>query len=671
MKKFTYLIGAMLVSSTVHAQLFSDNFDAYTTGALGPQSTSWTTWSGTEGGTEDGTVSSAQANSGTKSIYFNSTASGGGPQDCVLDFGPLYNTGVFTFSADFYVNTGKSAYFNFQGSQTIGQTWALNVNMDTQGNLTIDDGITAELAMSSYTPASWFTLTIEANLSLGLWEAFIDGNSIGVWQNGVNALASLDLFPLQGSQFYVDDVSFDHQTYTLMNLNAAVAGFDIGGNIATQTVSPTVTILNAGTTAITSFDVTLDYNGIPVTQNITGQNIASLADYTVTFPGIVLAPGTNIASATITNINGGADDDITDNTASITVNPVVPAIGKMVVGEEGTGTWCQWCPRGAVYMDLFETEYPEFWAGIAVHNADPMTVTAYDAGMANLIGGYPSALVDRGTDVDPSGMGPDFYARLQTAPVAVIENGATWDAVNRILQVSVTADFQTAANNNFKIACVLTEDGVTGTGAGWSQSNAYAGGTNGVMGGYESLPNPVPAATMVYDHVARAISPSFGGYTNSFPATVNSGDIHTLNFTFNIPAGWDENSLHIIGLLIAPNGRIDNAGKATITEAVTNGFVSGTQVGAGVQEFDQVDATFQIYPNPASSYTSVLINLQKEADVSLKLIDMSGKTMSSRNFGSMNGASSVELNTSNLEAGVYVVELTVNNEKMVKRLIIE
>jgi hypothetical protein len=191
------------------------------------------------------------------------------------------------------------------------------------------------------------------------------------------------------------------------------------------------------------------------------------------------------------------------------------------------------------------------------------------------------------------------------------------------------------------------------------------------MGGYEALPNPVPAATMVYDHVARVISPSFGGYANSFPATVNSGDVHTLNFTFNIPAGWDENSLHIIGMLIDPNGRIDNAGKATITEAVANGYVSGTQVGAGVQELDQVDATFQIYPNPASSYTSVLINLEKEAEVSLKLIDMSGKTISSRNYGSMNGASTVDLNTSNLESGVYVVELTVNNEKMVKRLIIE
>lgn len=671
MKKFTYLIGALLLSSTVNAQLFSDNFDSYNTGALGPQSTSWSTWSGTEGGAEDGVVSTAQANSGPNSIYFNSNATGGGPQDCVLDFGPLYNSGVFTFQADFFVSIGKSAYFNFQGSQTIGQTWALNVNMDAQGTLTIDDGITAELAMASYTPANWFTLTIEANLSLGLWEAFIDGNSIGVWQNGVNSLASLDLFPLQGGQFYVDNVNFDHQTYTLMNLNAAVAGFDMGGNIATQTVSPTVTILNAGTTAITSFDVTLDYNGTPVTQNITGQNIASLADYTVTFPGIVLAAGSNIVTATVSNINGGADDDATDNVVSITVNPVVPAPGKMVVGEEGTGTWCQWCPRGTVYMDLFETEYTEFWAGIAVHNGDPMTVTDYDAGMAGLIGGYPSALVDRGTDVDPSGMGPDFYARLQTAPTAFIQNGATWDAVNRILQVSVSADFQAAANNNYKIACVLTEDGVTGTGAGWSQSNAYAGGSNGVMGGFESLPNPVPASQMTYNHVARVISPSFGGYANSFPATVNAGDVHTLNFTFNIPAGWDENSLHIIGMLIAPTGRIDNAGKATVAEAVANGYVSGTQVGAGVQELDQVDATFQIYPNPASSFTSVLINLNKEAEVSLKLIDLSGKMISSRNYGSMNGASTVDLNTSNLQSGVYVVELTVNNEKMVKRLIIE
>ena len=74
---------------------------------------------------------------------------------------------------------------------------------------------------------------------------------------------------------------------------------------------------------------------------------------------------------------------------------------------------------------------------------------------------------------------------------------------------------------------------------------------NGVMGGFETLGNPVPAAQMVYDHVARAIEPSFGGFANSFPATVNAGETHTVNGYFDIPAGWDENEIHIIGLLIA------------------------------------------------------------------------------------------------------------------------
>jgi hypothetical protein len=46
------------------------------------------------------------------------------------------------------------------------------------------------------------------------------------------------------------------------------------------------------------------------------------------------------------------------------------------------------------------------------------------------------------------------------------------------------------------------------------------------------LPNPVPAAQMVYNHVARAIQPSFEGFANSFPTTVNAGDAHVVNFLF-------------------------------------------------------------------------------------------------------------------------------------------
>lgn len=671
MKNKIILASALLVASSSYSQLFSDDFESYAAGSfLGPQSTSWSTWSGTEGGAEDVTITNNLASSGTNSIYLSSTASSGGPQDVVLDFGPVYNSGIFTFQSDFYVNSGKTGYFNFQASPTIGTTWALNVNFDA-GDLYIDDGLTSNLAVSTYPEASWFTLKIEANLTLKVWKAYVNGNLIGTWINGVNALASTDFFPVTNSQFYIDDVSFDHQPYTLSVVNGMTAMVDMGGEIAGQTVTPKITIVNAGQTAINSFDVNLNYGGTNFPQSVSGVNIASTSNYAVTLAGLSLVAGNQPVIATISNVNGGTDDISSDDTLISSINPIVPATGKMVVSEEGTGTWCQWCPRGAVFMDQFNTKYSEFWAGIAVHNGDPMTVTDYDAAFGGLIAGYPSALVDRGTDVDPSGMTPDFFDRLQTPPVAVLTNGATWNSTTRELNVSVTADFALAANNNYKLACVLTEDGVTGTGSGYNQSNAYAGGGNGAMGGFESLGNPVPAAQMVYDHVARAIAPSFAGYANSFPATVAVGDQHTINFSFVLPATWDENQIHIIGMIIAPNGRIDNAGKATITEAVNNGFQSGSNAGLYEPLASQLDEMVKIYPNPASTNATVSINLISESTIELNLLDATGKIISTKNYGNLSGAWDLNLNTSMLNSGIYLIQLEINGTKVTKRLIIE
>jgi hypothetical protein len=268
-------------------------------------------------------------------------------------------------------------------------------------------------------------------------------------------------------------------------------------------------------------------------------------------------------------------------------------------------------------------------------------------------------------------MTPDFLTRIQIAPKAFITNGATWDATTRTLNVSVTADFQSAANNNFKLACVLTEDGVTGTGSGYNQSNAYSGGGNGVMGGYETLGNPVPAAQMIYDHVARAIAPSFSGYVNSFPTTVSSGDLHTINFSFVLPTTWDENEIHIIGLLIDPTGKIDNAGKATITEAVSNGYVNGSNAGLYENLTNQLDEIIKVYPNPASDAATIEILLQNEASVQIKLIDASGKEVSSRDYGKVNGSWIVPVDTKNLESGMYLIQLEINGQTISKRLIVE
>lgn len=659
------------LSLTGFSQLFSDNFDSYAVGSyLGPQSLTWSTWSGTEGNAEDATINNMQSSSPSNSIYFASTAANGGPQDVVLKFGQLYNSGIFTLQKKLYVITGKKGYYNIQGALTIGNLWALNVNL-ASGNLTIDDGATANLVSTNYPEATWFELRIVANLTLKVWKAYIDGVLVGTWTNGVNSVASADFFPIQNSQFYVDDVSFDHQTYTLQNLNAMVSSINVGGNIASQQVTPTVKVLNAGVTAITSFDVDFNYNGTIYTQNVTGINLASLATYTVTMPSLNLVAGVNNVVATVYNVNGGVDNDPSDDSMTQSINPVVPAVGKMVVGEEGTGTWCQWCPRGAVFMDKFATDYDGFWAGIAVHNGDPMTVADYDAGIGALVAGYPSALVDRGADVDPSGMSTDFFARLQIPPVAIINNGATWDAATRVLNVSVKATFAAAATSSYKLACVLTEDDVTGTGSGYNQSNAYAGGGNGVMGGFETLPSSVPAAQMVYDHVARVIAPSFTGYANSFPAVVNSGESHTINFSFLLPAAWDETQMHIIGMILSPDGRIDNAGTATIAEAVANGYEVGANAGLYEALSYQLDAEVNMYPNPATDKTIISINLKKSSEVSIQVMDMNGKILRAANYSNLNGTSTIEMNTENLNSGIYAVVVTIDGVISTQRLVVE
>jgi hypothetical protein len=663
---FLILAGLLLTAPIATAQLFSDNFDNYAAGSyLGPQSTAWSTWSGTEGGTSDVTITNNNAASAPNSIYFSSTAAGGGPQDVVLNFGQLYNTGIFTLSADFYVNAGKGAYYNIQGSQTIGSIWALNVNLDA-GSLVIDDGINSNLCTGSYPEATWFNLKIEANLTLHVWKAYINNQLVGTWVNGVNAVASIDIYPLQNDQYYVDNVIFDHQTYTLPNLNAMVASLDMGGFIAGQTTNPNVSILNAGQTALTSFNVNVNYNGQNYSQNITGVNVASIGSYSVTIPTLTLAAGAMNAVVTISNINGGNDDNAADNTLTQEVNPVVPAAGKIVVGEEATGTWCQWCPRGAVFMDKFQADYAGYWAGIAVHNADPMTVTDYDAGIGGLIGGYPSALVDRLGDVDPSQMGTDFFTRLQTAPMGVITNGATWDPATRELNISVTTNMTQATTGAYTVACVLTEDGVTGTGAGYNQANAYAGGNNGVMGGFEALPSPVPAAQMVYDHVARAIAPSFTGQTGVIPTSTSVGSTYTANFTFTLPSTWDETQMHIVGMLMDPQGKIDNAGYTTIDGAVQNGYVAGVEEISGVL----LEQMLVVAPNPATDFTNITMHIPSKAQVSLKVLDAKGSILQGRQYGSLQGDFEVGINTSNFAAGLYLVELEMNGQRIQKKLII-
>ena len=665
-KQYLLLFCSALIGSTF-GQTFSDNFDSYAVGDnLAAKSAVWETWSGPNGGADDVKVTNAKAKSGSNSIYFQSTAANGGPADVVLPFGGMRTNGQFSLKMAMNVDAGKNAYFNFQEQTTVGKGYTIDVYFMEDKTLNINNAAAGNLLSVSYPQGQWFEFELKVDLNTNTWDLYIDGTKVGAFQNATRALASMDLFPINGSSFYVDDVSYSYTAYTSTTKNASVTYIDnVIGFLAGANVIPSVEIRNLGTTTITEAEISIKYNGNTLSKKFTGINLAANGLYSTKFDNALsIVGGSGDVVASIVTVNGGKDDNANDDSKTITINPIVPAKGKMVIGEEATGTWCQWCPRGAVALKTMHDKYDGFFQGIAVHNNDPMENPYYDAAIASKISGYPSALVDRGTKMDPSAMGGDFIKRIQIAPKGVMDIAAKYDAVTKIMSVSVETTIQSDISGDFRIACAIVEDDVSGTTSGYNQSNAYAGGGSGVMGGYEKLPNPVPASQMVYDHVGRLIAPTFAGLPNAFGASATAGQKFVHNFSFEMEPSWEMMQMHIVPMFIDKNGMIDNGGSLPFIDARNKAFKDGTAVLAS-QALNGPDTRMALQPNPSDKQFEIALFGVINGQSSLEIVDMQGKVV----YQSQQLSGKMTIPSQDWSAGVYLVRLNENGQIFQKKFI--
>lgn len=266
----------------------------------------------------------------------------------------------------------------------------------------------------------------------------------------------------------------------------------------------------------------------------------------------------------------GVDDiDPSNNVATVSGLRVErhPFIRKMVM-EEATGTWCGWCVRGIVAMEQLNQQYPERFVGIAIHASDKMQAS-FGTGLDYLnwingkITGYPSCILNREPKVyDPSPTTMVNYMKGATMQKKA-EAELTVNAVNNNGTITMNADayFRTSsAGRKFFVLFAITEDHIMDT-----QSNYYAGGSSGKMGGYENMPNSVPVD---YMDVARGIWPSTeGSSTCALPASVEaeqtysaSYSVKTGDFTFK-----NESNLNVVALLVDGETRgILNAAKCEV-----------------------------------------------------------------------------------------------------------
>ncbi len=244
------------------------------------------------------------------------------------------------------------------------------------------------------------------------------------------------------------------------------------------------------------------------------------------------------------------------------------AQSKYVLLEELTGSWCQYCPRGTYYIDSLTKVYPNF-IGVAIHTNDEMENNIYST--ASGLTSAPSALINRGGSAEPTNSWFSAVASaFNTTPSADIDVFTNFDYSTRLLTVRVKASFTTAVSGNYRLGAIITEDGITGPSPQYNQSNVYSGGGSGTLGGFEILPNSIPASMIAYNHVGRALLGGYNGQTGSIPSSMVSGDTASFIFTYTIPITWNEEYIRVIGLLIKPDNSIDNAGKSPYLDGNSN-----------------------------------------------------------------------------------------------------
>ncbi len=249
--------------------------------------------------------------------------------------------------------------------------------------------------------------------------------------------------------------------------------------------------------------------------------------------------------------------------------------------EEYTGTWCGWCIRGLVGMELMRETFGDDFIGVAYHNGDAMQITT---SYPNNVTGFPSAFLERNYSIDPlygfgnvsGGIINDMRQMAAIEAIAGIDVTAKWTSADKTaIDVNVTSYFTSDYDNaNFAIEVMLIADDLYGTGSSWNQSNYYSGYSEYAKDDYLGPWTRKPS-TVTGIHFNDVLVGFSGAIANSLPTSIVAYDDYSTSYTFQLnrlpkPALiQNKDNLHIIAVVVYKNNRkAINANRCYISDFV-------------------------------------------------------------------------------------------------------
>lgn len=307
----------------------------------------------------------------------------------------------------------------------------------------------------------------------------------------------------------------------------------------------------------------------------------------------VIGPAVPI-KLTITESNGTTDGYAANNEVSTTTLSISDENGfqRGLYIEEGTGTWCGWCPMGIVAFEQMRQLYPDLFAGVAIHfSNDPMTPKdgSFDEAIASFGGNAPimSVNLDRDRTRMPSPTTNNMMTAMgaYTADPAYVKASINVKSLTKTeLELETEYTFAGPAENIYSVFYVVSEDNV----GPYPQTNSYSSGIRGELDGWEKMPGIV---STIYNDVARTMFKVDD--TSAFiPAQIEGDtpyvDARKISFSDQVVIN-DPDNCNVIAVIVNKNtGLVENASIKRCVNFNTNSItdVNAENGDAPVEFFD-------------------------------------------------------------------------------------
>ncbi len=324
----------------------------------------------------------------------------------------------------------------------------------------------------------------------------------------------------------------------------------------------TLTIRNYGVNEIStiSYAYAID-SAQSVTESYTFENPipkGATGEATISIP----SPGVGQHEVCLELLSVNGETELRGNTnvmlASITERDLF--FVRRIVCEEATGTWCGWCPRGMVGMEMMEEKYPGEFISVGVHCGaeDPFVVADFEP-VRQKVNSYPGCVVDRYLTGDPY---EDIEGLVEREREVDHNVGLRITPEYKDGYVTVRSLFRVNAPRSadgLNFAFLVLEDEVAGY-----QKNSYSGWAT-PMGGWENLPSVVDP--FYFKDVARAALPSYSGQS-FLEGNLVPGEDYEFEYSFAMPQNvLRANNVKLVGLVLDnSNGFILNADRVKLID---------------------------------------------------------------------------------------------------------